>query len=122
MSIQDVKDIMGLIISLSSVLGIFTGIVNKLFSNKLKPLENKIEENEREGLKRDMMIMRSEVISFAANLHSGQKATRYQFEYIFDCMDLYEGYVNKLGLTNNLFTSEERYIKQKYQEFIEEKK
>ena len=118
---QELKDVMGIIISLSSVLGIFTGIVNKLFTKKLQPLENKIEENEREGLKRDMMIMRSEVISFASNLHRGQKATRYQFEYIFDCMDLYEEYVKKLELTNNLFTSEEKYIRQKYQEFTEEK-
>lgn len=116
-----IKDILGIIISLSTILGIFTGIINRSFSKRLKPIENKIDVTEKEGLKRDMMMMRSQVISFAADLHRGVPATLYQFEYVFDCMNMYEDYVSKLGLTNNLFTSEEKYIREKYQEFINQK-
>lgn len=115
------KNILGLIISLTSVFGIFTGIVNKLFNNKLKPIENKIDNTEKEGLKRDMMMVRSQVISAAADLHRGIELTKYQYDYLFDCMDMYEDYVKKLNITNNLFTSEEDYIKQRYKEFIDKK-
>ena len=34
--IDTIKDLGGLIITISSVLGIFTGIVNKVFTKKLK--------------------------------------------------------------------------------------
>ena len=113
------KEIITLVISLSTVFGIFTGIINKLFSNKLKPLEDKIDMTEREGLKRDMMMVRSQVISAAADLHRGVELTKYQYDYLFDCMDMYEDYVKKLEITNNLFTSEEDYIKQRYKDFID---
>lgn len=115
------KDILGLIISLSTVFGIFTAIINKMFSKKLKPLEDKIDKTEREGLKRDMMMVRSQVINAAADLHRGMTLTKYQYDFVFDCMDLYDDYVKKLNITNNLFTSEEKFIKDKYQEFINEK-
>lgn len=116
-----VKNILGIAISLSTVFGIFTGIINKLFNNKLKPIENKIDNTEKEGLKRDMMMVRSQVISAAADLHRGIELTKYQYDYLFDCMDMYEDYVKKLNITNNLFTSEEDYIKQRYKEFIDKK-
>ena len=40
-----VQGVLGIIISMSTVLGVFTGIINKLFSHKLKPIENKIDVN-----------------------------------------------------------------------------
>lgn len=113
------KNVLGLIISLSSVFGIFTGIINKMFNKKLKPIEDKIDNTEREGLKRDMMMVRSHVISAAADLHRGIELTKYQYDYLFDCMDMYEDYVKKLKITNNLFDSEEEYIKERYKEFID---
>ena len=115
------KNILGLIVSLSTVFGIFTGIINKAFSKKLKPIEDKIDKTEQDGLKRDMMMVRSQVISAAADLHRGVELTKYQYDYLFDCMDMYEDYVKKLKITNNLFSSEEDYIKEKYQEFVDKK-
>lgn len=115
------KEIIALIISLSTVFGIFTGIINKAFSKKLKPIEDKIDKTEQEGLKRDMMMVRSQVISAAADLHRGIELTKYQYDYLFDCMDMYEDYVKRLNITNNLFSSEEDYIKQRYKEFIDKK-
>lgn len=116
-----VKNILTLTISLSTVLGIFTGIINKAFSKKLKPIEDKIDKTEQEGLKRDMMMVRSQVISAAADLHRGIELTKYQYDYLFDCMDMYEDYVKRLNITNNLFSSEEEYIKERYKEFIDKK-
>lgn len=115
------KEIIALIISLSTVFGIFTGIINKAFSKKLKPIEDKIDKTEQEGLKRDMMMVRSQVISAAADLHRGIELTKYQYDYLFDCMDMYEDYVKRLNITNNLFSSEEEYIKERYKEFIDKK-
>ena len=117
----ELKDILGLIISLSTVFGIFTGIINKVFTKKLKPIEDKIDKTEQDGLKRDMMMMRSQVINAASDLHRGIPLTKQQYDYIFDCMDAYEDYVKKLNITNNLFSSEEDFIKQCYKDFIENK-
>lgn len=121
MSIQDVKDIMGLIISLSSVLGIFTGIVNKLFSNKLKPLENKIEENRLLNLKQSMEEWRFQVVSFASELRNGVPKSRFQFEVIFVFIDEYEDAVEKLNITNNFFSEEVVYIKDCYRQLMNKK-
>ena len=115
------KDILSLVISISTVLGIFTGVINKVFTKKLKPIEDKIDKTEQDGLKRDMMMMRSQVINAASDLHRGIPLTKQQYDYIFDCMDAYEDYVKKLNITNNLFSSEEDFIKQCYKDFIENK-
>ena len=117
-----VKEILGLIISLSAVFGIFTGIINKMFNKKLQPLEQKIDANEMEAMKRDMNLVRANIINFASDLHRGVTPTKYQFDYVFDCMNSYEDYVKKLEITNNLFTSEEKYIKDKYMSFIDNNK
>lgn len=116
-----IKEVLGLIISLSTVFGIFTGIINKMLTRKLKPIEDRIDRTEREGLKRDMMMVRSQIIGEAANLHRGIELTKEQYDYLFDCMDMYEDYVKKLNITNNLFTSEEDYIKENYRNFINKK-
>lgn len=118
---QSIQTFLALFISLTTVLGIFTAIINKSFSKKLKPIEDKIDTTERDGLKRDMMIVRSNVINAAADLHRGVELTKYQYDFIFDCMDMYDDYVKKLKITNNLFSSEEEYIKEKYKEFNDKK-
>lgn len=118
---QNIQTFFALFISLTTILGIFTAIINKLFSNKLKPIEDKINNTEKDGLKRDMMIVRAAVINSAADLHRGAELTRYQYDYVFDCMNMYEDYVKRLKITNNLFASEELYIKEKYKEFNDKK-
>ena len=118
---QNTQTFLTLFISLTTVLGVFTGIINKIFSNKLKPIEKRLDDTEKDALRRDMMIMRNAVISAGADLHRGIELTKYQYEYVFDCMDMYDDYVKKLEITNNLFSSEEEYIKQKYKEFNDKK-
>ena len=41
--IATIETTLGIIISVASVLGIFTGIINKLFNIKLKPIEKRID-------------------------------------------------------------------------------
>ena len=118
---QNVQTFLALFISLTTVLGIFTAIINKCFTKKLKPIEDKINATEKDGLKRDMMIVRSNVINAAADLHRGVELTNYQYDFVSDCMNMYEDYVKRLKITNNLFTSEEEYIKEKYKEFNDKK-
>lgn len=121
MSIQDVKDIMGLIISLSSVLGIFTGIVNKLFSNKLKPVYERLKEDEDKALKQEMATCRFRVVTFAGELRRGVEHTRYEYESIFTFMDEYEECVERLKIENNYFAEESRYIRERYRELMNKK-
>lgn len=118
---QELKDVLGLIISLSSVLGIFTGIVNKLFTKKLQPLENKIEENRLLNLKQSMEEWRFQVVSFASELRNGVPKSRFQFEAIFVFIDEYEDAVEKLNITNNFFSEEVCYIKDCYRELVKKK-
>ena len=118
---QNIQTFFALFISLTTVLGIFTAIINKIFNKRLKPIEEKIDITERDGLKRDMMIVRSNVINAAADLHRGIELTKYQYDFVFDCMNMYDDYVKKLNITNNLFTSEEEYIKERYKEFNDNK-
>lgn len=119
--VQELKDILGLIISISSVLGIFTGIVNKLFNNKLKPIEDHIEKNRLENLKKNMEEWRYQVVSFSSELRKGISKTRFEFEAIFIFIDEYEEAVEELGLTNNFFSEEVVYIKECYRELMVKK-
>lgn len=115
------KEVLGLIISLSTVFGIFTGIINKSFSKKLKPIENKIDANERETLENNMQQWRFECVTFASNLRKGIPFSIYEFQAIFVFADKYEQAVKKLDLTNNLFEEELLFIRKKYQELTEKK-
>lgn len=119
---QDLKDVLSLIISLSTVLGIFTGIVNKLFNNKLKPIEQKIEKNRRTSMTEDMRMARYQVVKFASELRRGVPKSRYEFEAIAEFADSYEKAVTELGVKNSFFVEEEVYIKQKYHELYDNKK
>ena len=108
------KEILGLIISLSTVFGIFTGIVNKLFSNKLKPIEARIDKEHEDSIKKDMSQIRYTVVSFASDLHNGIPKTRFEFDAIFQFISEYENIIDQLGIKNGLFSEEVSYIKEQY--------
>lgn len=115
-----VKTILSIIISVSTVLTIFTGIINKLFNNKLKPIEEKIEKNRDQSVRGDMALNRYQVVRFASELHRGVPKTRYEFESIAEICNAYEKAVEELGIKNNFFTAEEEYIKECYHKLCEE--
>ena len=115
------KNVLGLIISGSTVLGIFTGIVNKVIAKKIQPISDKIDKNERENLEHKMQQWRFECVTFASNLRKGVPFSIYEFQAIFVFADKYEQAVKKLDLTNNLFEEELTYIRKKYQELTEGK-
>lgn len=117
---ENIKAILSIIISISTVLGIFTGIINKLFSNKLQPIESKIEQNRVQSIRGDMALNRYQVVRFASELHRGVPKTRYEFESIAEICNAYEKEVEELGVTNNFFTAEEEFIKECYRKLCEE--
>ena len=119
--IQELKDVLSLMISLSTVLGIFTGIVNKLFTKKLKPIEEKVEKNRLANLKTNMEEWRFQVVSFSSDLRKGITKSRFEFEAIFIFIDEYEEAVEELGITNNFFSEEVVYIKECYRELMKRK-
>lgn len=112
--IDTIKELGGLVVTLSSVLGIFTGIVNKVFTKKLKPIEDKIEKYRLANLRADMEEWRYQVVSFASDLHKGIPKTRHEYEAIFVFMDEYEKAVEELGINNNFFTIESQFVKDCY--------
>ena len=119
--LQEIKDILTFIISLSSVLGIFTGIVNKLFNNKLKPVYDRLTADEDKALKQEMDTCRFRVVTFAGELRRGVKHTRYEFDIIARFANRYDECVEKLGIVNHLFDTEVEYIEKCYRELDDEK-
>ena len=115
-----VQGVLGIIISMSTVLGVFTGIINKLFSHKLKPLEDKIDLNEKKSMENDMDEWRYQCVSFASDLHKKIPKTIYEFEIIFKLADKYEQIVEELGIKNNLFDEELLYIKEEYRKLLKD--
>ena len=114
--IDTIKELGGLIITISSVLGIFTGIINKVFTKKLKPIEDKIEKHRLANLRADMEEWRYQVVSFASDLRKGIPKSRFEYEAIFVFMDEYEEAVEELNINNGLFQIESQYIKKCYNE------
>lgn len=114
--IDTIQKLGSLVITLSGVLGIFTGIVNKIFTKKLKPIEEKVEQHRQANLRADMEEWRYHVVSFASDLHKGIPKTRHEYEAIFVFIDEYEKAVEELGITNNFFTEESRVIRESYRE------
>lgn len=117
---ENIKAILSIIISISTVLGIFTGIINKLFSNKLQPIESKIEQNRLQSIRGDMALNRYQVVRFASELHRNIPKTRYEFESIAEICNAYEKEVKELGVTNNFFTAEEEFIKESYRRLCDD--
>lgn len=115
-----VQSVLGIIISMSTVLGVFTGIVNKLFASKLKPLEDKIDYNEKKSMENDMDEWRYQCVSFSSDLHKKISKTVYEFEIIFKLADKYEQAVEELGIKNNLFDEELLYIKEEYRKLLKD--
>lgn len=114
--LDTIKDLGSLIITISSVLGIFTGIVNKVFTKKLKPINDKIDRNEKKALSDQMNNLRYRVVSFASDLHKGIPKTQFEYSVIFQFANEYEEAVEKLNLSNHLFDEELRYIEECYRE------
>lgn len=114
--IKDISAILGLIISMVSVLGIFTSIVNKMFSKKLKPIEDRLTNDEKENTRNQMNNLRYRVVSFANDLHNGNKHSRYEYSIIFQFINDYEKCIEKLELTNHLFDEEVAFIEKCYRE------
>lgn len=108
------KNILTIIISMTTVVGIFSKIVSNIFSKKLKPIEDRITKNEEKSLKDQMNDLRYRVVTFANDLHNGVSHSRYEFEIIFTFIDEYEKIVEELGLHNNYFTEECLMIKECY--------
>lgn len=109
-----VKDILTIIISVTTVIGIFSKVVSNIFTKKLKPLEDRITKNEEKVLKDQMNNLRYRVVTFANDLHNGINHSRYEFEIIFTFIDDYEEIVEELGLHNNYFTEECTMIREYY--------
>lgn len=111
---DNIQSIFGLIISLSTVLGIFSAIINKTFDKKLKPLEDKIDTEHNNSLKRSMETWRYSVVQFASDLHNGKEKTKYEYEAILVYIDNYTKAVEELDVVNSVFEEEELYIRSKY--------
>ena len=114
-----IKDILGIIISVSTVLGIFTGIINKMFTNKLKPLEDRIDQEHKDSVAHDMGQLRYIVVSFANDLRNGVPKSKFQFDAVFSFMDEYENMINQMNIKNGLFIEEENYIKDQYHKLMD---
>lgn len=120
--VELLKTILSVIISLSTVLTIFTGIVNTLFDKKLKPIDEKIEKNRLDSIKQNMRLARHHVTSFAGELHRGVEHTLEETEAIFEFIDTYESAIEELGIQNSFFVAEEEFIKEYYQSLKQNKK
>ncbi len=106
--------ILGLILTVSSVLGVFTALVNKLFSVKLDPIEKRIDRIDEMTLRNDMQIWRFQVTRFSSEVRRGIPKTKFEYESIFTLITDYEMAVERLGIANGFFTSEVDYIKEQY--------
>lgn len=115
-TVKDISTILGLIISVSSVLGIFTAIVNKSFSKRLKPIEDRLTKDERDNMKNHMNNLRYRVVTFANDLHKGIEHSKYEYSIIFQFINDYEDCIEKLEVSNHLFDEEVRYIEKCYRE------
>lgn len=113
------KSVLGIIISLSTVLGIFTGIINKMFSKKLAPIESRIEQGEKNSMKHDLGQLRYLVVSFANDLRNGIPKSRFQYDAVFSFIDEYEEMIGKLNIKNGLFLEEENFIREQYRKLLD---
>lgn len=111
-----IKNILAVIVSMSTVIGIFSKIVSDIFSKKLKPIEDKIEKHRLTNLRVDMEEWRYHIVSFASELREGVHKSKFEYDSIFVFIDEYEKAVEELGVNNGLFEIESQFIKQKYNE------
>lgn len=93
---------------LVTTIGTITAILNKLLNKNLNPLMSKIDNNEKDRL-------RFEILSFANSLRNGNKHTRQEFETIFFFYDKYETIINELKQKNGYLEEEMEFIKECYE-------
>ena len=105
MDISNIQTLVSLLIGMSTLLGIFAGIINKMLDKKLKGLYH---DNRRQ--------YRYMIVDFAGDLHNGITKTREEFQSILDIFGRYETLVEKLNVKNHYTDSEIAYIKEKYKE------
>lgn len=113
------KDILGLVISLSTVFGIFTGVINKMFDNKLKPLEQKMDNMDKDSTKHDLGQLRYLIVSFSNDLRNGVPKSKFQYDAVFSFIDEYEDMIAKLHIKNGLFHEEKLYIQEQYHKLMD---
>ena len=89
MDISNIQTVVSLLIGMSTLLGIFAGIINKMLDKKLKGLYH---DNRRQ--------YRYMIVDFAGDLHNGIKKTKD----------------DKLKVSNHYVDSEMEYIKEKKRE------
>ena len=105
MDISNIQTVVSLLIGMSTLLGIFAGIINKMLDKKLKGLYH---DNRRQ--------YRYMIVDFAGDLHNGIKKTKDEFQSILDIFGRYESLVDKLKVSNHYVDSEMEYIKEKKRE------
>ena len=93
---------------LVTTIGTITAILNKLLNKKLNPLISKIDNNEKDRL-------RFEILSFANSLRNNNKHTRQEFETIFFFYDKYETVINEITQKNGYLEEEMEFIKECYE-------
>lgn len=103
--LSNIQVLVGSLISMSTLLGILAGILNKMLDKKLK------------GLYHDNRSQyRYLIVDFAGDLHNGISKTREEFQSILDIFGRYEKLVEKLDVKNHYVDSEIEYIKYKKKE------
>lgn len=116
--VQTIQTIFAFIISLTTVLGIFTAIINKSFAKKLKPIEDRMDKETAKALEKSMLMWRFEIVTFASELHNGAKKSTYEFDAIFTFIDEYSKAVKQLNIKNSLFEAEEEFIRETYKNIV----
>ena len=91
--LSNIQVLVGLLVSMSTLLGILAGVLNKMLDKKLIGLYH---DNRRQ--------YRYLIVDFAGDLHNGIPKTRE------------ESLVEKLHIKNHYADSEIAYIKEKYKE------
>ena len=101
--LSNIQTLVSLLVGMSTLLGIFVGIINKMLDKKLNGLYH---DNRRQ--------YRYLIVDFAGDLHNGIQKTREEFTTILDIFGRYETLVEKLKVKNHYVDSEIEYIKEKY--------
>jgi hypothetical protein len=107
-TIDVITKIINFIILIVSIITPIIAYLNKILNNKLNPISSKIDNNEKDRL-------RYEILSFANSLRNGNKHTRQEFETIFFFYDKYETIITELKQKNGYLEEEMKFIKESYE-------
>lgn len=106
--IDIIKEVGTLITTITLILTTITAIWNKLLNKKINPISSKIDNNEKDRL-------RFEILTFANSLRNGNKHTRQEFETIFFFYDKYETIIQELKQKNGYLEEEMEFIRNSYE-------